>query len=214
MSDISVPPSVDCAFYKRAAETEGFFTLEEASLLIDTIVETPADANLLEIGSYFGRSTLFFVSAMKNGQHLFAVDAFINAGTYSGQNFRNLQSTLSQTPTTLLPMTLPAAFPHLKQYPFDVVLVDGDHSLLGVSQDICLSIELLKEGGTLLCHDVAVWFPAVPAFLNMLVDKGILGFVEKRRTLGKYVVLSRPTWITRAIPATTSQDQLPQPIAK
>jgi hypothetical protein len=133
-------------------------------------------------------------------QQPFAVDAFINAGTYSGHTYKALKNTLRGVPVTLLPLTLAAAVPHLQEFPFEVVFIDGNHSLLGFCQDVCLSLQLLRKGGILLCHDVAEWFPAVPALLTLLIDKGVLEFVEQRASLGMYIVKRKPTWLTRALP--------------
>jgi predicted O-methyltransferase YrrM len=185
--------------YERALATDGFFAETEAQLLISSIAGSPDDALMLEIGSYKGRSTLFAMSALRHRQRWMVVDSFSERAAYSGHSFWTLDQTLGRS-ITVIPTTIVEAFAHLRGRQFDLVFVDGDHSLLGVAVDVALSIALLKSGGTLLCHDVSDVFPGVLRFVELLVGAGVLlpdGAVE---TLARFRVRSRPTWLIDPAP--------------
>jgi predicted O-methyltransferase YrrM len=181
--------------YERALNTEGFFEVEEATLLMKAVTMMPSEAIMLEIGSYYGRSTLFALSALSPDQRWVVVDSFRDAASYSGHSFWKLAQTLTDNRISLLPMTLQNAFLHLPQQNFDLVFVDGDHSFLGVTQDLSLSIALLKPGGNLLCHDVCELFPGVEATINLLESLDVIKMVEKVGSLALFSVHSRPSWL-------------------
>jgi hypothetical protein len=99
-----------------------------------------AERAILEVSSYKGRRTLFLLATIQPGQRLFSVDSFRTAASYKG----------------------PFLFiPRLQAITYDVVFIDGDHSFMGVSQDLALGVELSCAGAILLCHDVTGLFPDV-----------------------------------------------------
>jgi hypothetical protein len=129
-----------CAMLARAERTDGFFDREEANFLMDAVASVSKGTAILEVSSYKGRSTLFLLAAIQPGQRLFSVDSFRTAASCKG----------------------PFLFiPRLQAITFDVVFIDGDHSFMGVSQDLALGVELSCAGAIPLCHDVTGLFPDV-----------------------------------------------------
>lgn len=186
---------INRVLYRRAVKTNGFFEKKEASLLMRAVMKASDEAVMLEIGSYFGRSTLFALSALKKNQRWIIVDSFREAASYSGHSFWKLTEALSDKRISLLPMTMREAYPHLLGRGFDLAFVDGDHSFLGVSQDVSLSIALLNLDGMLLCHDVCDLFPGVMATVELLQSAQVIELEEKVGTLTLFRVRSHPAWL-------------------
>jgi predicted O-methyltransferase YrrM len=187
---------VNRSLYLKAQETDGFFDVMEADFLIRTIHMMPGSAHMLEIGSYKGRSTLFALSALTKAQTWIVVDAFRTAAAYSEHSFWDLHRHLDDPRAIILPMTLANAYPHLDRIGMDLVFIDGDHSFLGISQDLALGISLCKDGALLLCHDYCDLFPGVVASLDNLVRLKILEPVESVKTLACFRVVLKPAWLT------------------
>jgi predicted O-methyltransferase YrrM len=185
----------DPILYGRAVKTEGFFDLGEADLLMQTVIDAPDDAKMLEIGSYYGRSTLFALSVLGANQRWVVVDSFRDAASYSGHTFWKLAETLSDPRVSLLPMTLRDAYPHLAWQALDLVFVDGDHSFFGATQDLALSIALLKPEGKLLCHDVCDLFPGIEATVRILKSLDVIKTEARAGTLELFSVRTRPSWL-------------------
>ena len=180
----------------RAEQTDGFFGRDEADFLMDAVASAPDGAAILEIGSYKGRSTLFLLAAMRPGQSLYSVDSFRTAAAYAGHSYSSLIAHVNDPRHHLLPMTLAEARHHLQPIAFDVVFIDGDHSFLGVSQDLALSVELSRPGAMLLCHDVGELFPGVQAATQALVSMAVLKERGRVSSLVAYRVAGRPSWLT------------------
>lgn len=196
----------DPFLYQKALETEGFFNEEEAQLLMRAISQVSSKAKMLEIGSYYGRSTLFALAALNSEQRWVVVDSFRSAAAYSGHSFWKLHNHVADSRIIILPMTLARAYRHLYGESFDLVFIDGDHSFLGVTQDIALSIALAAPGATLLCHDVCELFPGVVAAVEALQRANVLKQEECVGTLVRFRICDRPRWLID--PAVFRGDQL------
>lgn len=197
----------DPLLYAQALQTEGFFSEEEGQFLIRAVSEVPDDAVMIEIGSYFGRSTLFALSAVGPQQRWLIVDSFRCAAAYSGHSYWTLLERIPHPRAAILPMTLPQASSHLPHGAFDLVFIDGDHSFHGVASDVAVAVSLARQGAILLCHDYSELFPGVPLVLDLLQNAKVLRSVEMVGTLAKYEVLSRPSWLLD--PAVYRGGQLP-----
>jgi predicted O-methyltransferase YrrM len=180
----------------RAENTDGFFGRDEADFLMDVVTSAPADAAILEVGSYKGRSTLFLLAAMGPGQRLFSVDSFRVAAAYAGHSYSSLITHIVDPRHHLLPMTLLEARSHLRGISFDIVFIDADHSYLGASQDLALSVELSRVGASVLCHDVTECFPGVQAATQAFVSMAVLTELGRVSSLVAYRVMGRPSWLT------------------
>lgn len=182
--------------WDRALLTDGFFAEDEAELVRDEVRRLPKDATLLEVGSYRGRSSQFILASMTEEQELVCIDTFRSAASYGGHSYADLRDTLNDPRATVLPMSLRAAFRHLRGKGFSLALIDADHSYAGAVEDLCLVIALAASGSTLLCHDVdEELFPGVVAAIESLVTRQILETGPQVGTLGSFTVRGRPTWL-------------------
>lgn len=107
-------------------------------------------ANILEIGSYEGRSAIFFLEFMPKAR-ITCIDIFLDA--YEARFDQNLES-LSARMTKIKDRSMVALDALLvKHNKFDLVYIDGDHSRHGTFVNSVGSWPLLKTGGILIWDD-------------------------------------------------------------
>jgi predicted O-methyltransferase YrrM len=107
----------------------------------------PAKSNILEIGCYDGGSTYslanyanMLVTIDINNPPRFDVNNIKEVCPrymYIGMNSRN-----------------PDILRHIKDYTFDVIFIDGDHSYEGVAKDYQIYRQFLAPGGMIVFHDI------------------------------------------------------------
>ena len=153
------------------------------------------DGRALEIGSYFGRSTLFILAALGPGRELVAVDCFTEMGRCRGHTAAALLERLGDPRVTLIRTSMVRAIPLLAAELNSVALIDADHSSLGVSVDLALSIALSQPDGIVLLHDHTHEFPGVTMAASALVRSGVLVAIESVDSLTSFRVASRPSWL-------------------
>jgi hypothetical protein len=202
-----MPRNGDPKLYDQALRTEGVFTEQEAQFLIRAVSEAADDAVMLEVGSYFGRSTLFALSVLGPRQRWIIVDSFRTAAAYKGHSYWSLRETISHPRAEILPMTLLQASAHLPHGTFDLAFIDADHSFFGVAADLAVALSLTRKGATLLCHDYSRNFPGIPLVLDMLESAKVIRRIEIVGTLARYEVIDRPSWLVD--PAVFRGGQLP-----
>lgn len=110
-----------------------------------------AGVDVLEIGSAFGYSTVALALA---GAKVVAVDPHNWLDSY-GQMVANLSYYQVTSRVEILREDSRAALPRLAEEGrgFDLVWIDGDHAADMVAHDVEWGLKLLREGGTLACHD-------------------------------------------------------------
>jgi predicted O-methyltransferase YrrM len=187
------------ALYHNAITTAGFFSENEASLLIDSVAMAGEGALMLEVGSFMGRSTLFALSAISDSQRWIVVDSFQSAAAYTGHSFWQLDSALAGH-ATILPATFVEAYPHLRERRFDCVFIDADHSFRGFATDVALALALLRPKGLLLCHDVTEVFPGVALVVEALIRAGVLQEEVRVESLVRFRAALRPSWLVEPEP--------------
>jgi len=105
-----------------------------------------AKGNILEIGVRDGASTSAFLTGLElAGGHLYSVDVQPCGHLFSGHpqwTFIHLNSIEFQKVIAQIP------------YELDIILIDGDHSKVGVLTD-CEYLRQLRPGGMALFHDIA-----------------------------------------------------------
>lgn len=192
---MALPPldrdTVDPGLYRRACATEGYFTLNEASLLIRAIQSSGPSPTYLEIGSFRGRSTMFALAAMPRLGRIISVDAFV----YAEHPPSELRATLSDPRVSILEGTTMNNWTALSGCRPDVVLVDADHSFAGVTLDLALVLALAPLGSLLATHDVSDRFPGVKAAVAALAGYGVLAHPERADDLVVWTVRRRPGWL-------------------
>ena len=142
--------------------------------------------NLLEIGSYEGRSALFFAYLFKN-IHISCVDTWSGSDEHKNTNFKLIEDNFDENIKFLKDNQLLTKFKmtsdnffNQNAAKFDFVYVDGDHSKDQVLKDLNNSWSALKSNGFLLVDDYMWWYyknlennPAssVNIFINNNIDQ-------------------------------------------
>jgi hypothetical protein len=169
---------------QRAAaegEREWYFPDDVAGWLTETEGRALADLArgkaVLEIGSYFGRST---VCMAQTASHVHAVDPFDGRATNSPQYcFPTFMEHLCKhgllDKVTACVGTSAQVVPQLQDR-FDFVFIDGAHDKASVLEDTRLARAVLKPGGCIAYHDYAD------------TDKGVIEAVDELVAAGARIV--------------------------
>ena len=120
--------------------------------------------NLLEIGSYEGRSAIFFANIFKESK-LFCVDTWSGSDEHENINFKSIEDNFDHNVKFLIKnqslskfkMTSDNFF-NQNTKKFDFVYVDGDHSKDQVLKDLKNSWSFLNSNGFLLVDDYMWWY--------------------------------------------------------
>ena len=141
---------------------------------------------LLEIGSYEGRSALFFLDLFKITK-ISCVDTWSGSDEHKDINFHAIENNFDlntksfKEKKTLLKfkMTSDEFFKQNKNK-FDFIYVDGDHAKDQVYKDLINSWSILNSNGFLLIDDYMWWYfkdlkknpaSAVNSFINKYFDQ-------------------------------------------
>jgi len=115
----------------------------DAEFMYDTISKLPDVGNLLEIGTGYGHSAVFF-SQLKPGWTIYTVDGYGEYGTvpqffkhkeFSAQGFIDTKSYLNSRGLLNIVQIVGNSNTLEWNYPVDVVFLDGDHTLHGLTDD-------------------------------------------------------------------------------
>ncbi len=131
---------------------EGWLTPSEGELLQLHARACPADAAIVEIGSYEGKSTLRLAAGSRegNGARVYAIDPHLE-GSWEAL-LRNLRVHGVDDFVTPLRMTSEEAARDWDR-PIGLLFVDGDHSRAAVALDWKLYSPHLIEGAVVAFHD-------------------------------------------------------------
>ncbi len=120
--------------------------------------------NLLEIGSYEGRSALFFAHIFKNAE-INCVDTWFGSDEHSDTDFKKIESNFDKNVRHLINnkklikyKTTSDNFFVKNNKTFDLIYVDGDHATKQVLKDLRNSWSFLNNNGFLLIDDYMWWF--------------------------------------------------------
>jgi predicted O-methyltransferase YrrM len=133
--------------------------LEQMIEWVNNISPT-SEMRMIEIGSYVGESTLMFA---KNFKEVVSVDPYINDYDLSDDACHYapfdkvyaefLKNTLSIPNIKSIRDTSENTFPILNQQQWDMVYIDGLHTVDGVYYDITHYKSIVKPGGFVCGHD-------------------------------------------------------------
>ncbi len=150
--------------------------LEDMIKWINTIRPTK-EMRMVEIGSYVGESTVMFAEHFKE---VISVDPFVNDydpndlscayAPFEEVYKEFLKNTLSYSNIKSIRDTSSNAFQFLKNYEWDIVYIDGAHTLEGVWYDIEHYKTIIKPGGFISGHDYG-WGNIRHAIGQLLDDK-------------------------------------------
>lgn len=150
---------------RQAMCVPGFMSKSELGWLYDR-----AEGNVVEVGTYYGRSAVAIASKLKqNGGFLTCVDPWQDFVSEGGKLIKGSQAFVpfqANMETLALPVTWirgrsPDVASRWQDGSLDMVFLDGDHSVEGVTADIKNWRGKLKPGGLLCGHDYLIERPGV-----------------------------------------------------
>ncbi len=183
------------------ADVQGWMTPGQASTLYDSAVNCPDDSQIVEIGSFQGRSTIVLASAADPSIRVIAIDP--HAGNDRGPQEIDGFAAEADDDHAIFNKNLADAgvtdrVQHLRMFSDDahgevtgeigVLYVDGAHRYAPARADIASWGARVADGGTLLIHDS---FSSIGVTLAILRE---LAFGSKFRYVGR----SRSMTIYRA----------------
>jgi predicted O-methyltransferase YrrM len=112
-------------------------------------IPSNAKLNILEIGSYEGRSTIWFCNRFKNSK-ITCVDIFVKDKEANFNN--NIKETKIEHRITKVKGVSWKALKKVDDK-FDIIYVDAGHTVQEAMTDLCLSWPMLKVGGILIFDD-------------------------------------------------------------
>jgi predicted O-methyltransferase YrrM len=150
--------------YKYIDSVHGWLsTAEQTALLHFPVLVDHLDGEIVEIGSFKGKSTISlglgskYISEKK--RTIFAIDPFLSNGGYFNY-FNEFQSNIQR-------FNLGSYVSPIKKFSQEALLdcpekisalfIDGDHSYLGVKRDIELYAPRVVPGGIIAFHDYTVY---------------------------------------------------------
>jgi len=156
--------------------------------------------NMLEIGSYEGRSAIFFLKNFSNS-NITCVDTWSGSDEHNSVNFElieknfDLNTSFYQSNNLLIKYKMTSNdFFQKNDKHFDLIYVDGDHSCDQVKIDLVNSWNVLKNGGFLVLDDYMWWYykdlkknPSTP--INNFIKENILKF--SKLTIWHQVIIQK-----------------------
>jgi predicted O-methyltransferase YrrM len=170
------------------------------------LVKALEPANILEIGSHVGGSTVHIGAAMSPGSSLITVDIHdVNDAPAAAwraaclpRSPRQMLSELNESLDVRFVKSDSVAFLDRTDQRFDLIFLDGDHSTEVVLEELPRSLRILKTNGVILLHD---YFPhGQPLWSNGNVVPGPFEATEKLRKQGtklKVIPFGTLPWTTK-----------------
>lgn len=164
--------------YRRETESiPGMIAPESADILYALCLTQDVQGDVLEIGSWQGKSTSYLGRAVKDSRNgrLFAVDHFRgnvgkeglyrvgreDLGDLRGRFDENMARLELDHIVTTLASPSKEAYTVLVGQAFRFLFIDGDHTETGVQQDIELFCPLVLPGGLVVFDDFDNTFPGL-----------------------------------------------------
>lgn len=159
-----------------------------AELYDQIVLEAPPEGfRIVEIGVWFGRSTIYLANRIKeSGKDIafYAVDNFKGSAehqetvaelkaqgtTVYKEYINNLKLCEVQHYVTTLPKSSATASKQFEDGSLDVVFIDGSHEYAHVKQDIKLWLPKVKPGGLIAGDDYGSWPGVTKAVDELLPD--------------------------------------------
>ncbi len=201
---------------------DGWMSSDQAERLYNAAAATRAGEQIVEIGSFRGRSTIVLAGAAPEGVAVIAIDP--HAGNDRGpQEFEGYEAEASQD-HVVFNANLAAAgvadrVRHVRAFSdaahgeveggIDVLYIDGAHRFAPARADIRDWGARVVPGGTLLIHDSFSSLGVTLAILRELVPGTRFRYVGRSRSLTEYRADLDPTGRSRVSNALRQCAQLP-----
>ena len=181
---------------------KGMISHRAGEELFSLVYMQSLSGNVVEIGSFQGKSTFFLGSAVKlsgNGK-LFAIDHF--KGNIGKEKFykvgksdlsdleegfkNNIERFFLNDTVTLYNESTETAIKYIEDASVRFLFIDGDHTAAGVSKDLKLFRRKLKSGAIIAFDDYAPSFPGVIDVVNKFI---ISEKINKKYLIGRTLVI-------------------------
>jgi predicted O-methyltransferase YrrM len=184
--------------FQAMRATPGWFDEAEGELLLSATLHAASAerdcCNILEIGSYCGRSTIVLagaVQAVAPSARVWAVDPHEGEVGAADQRLHTGEPTLEQFRRNLTFAGVAGVVETVVRRSYDVewhrpihmLLLDGLHDFANVSRDFLHFEPWLADGALILFHDYATYYPGVMAFVDHLLVQGSYRFLEQAGSL-------------------------------
>jgi len=141
---------------------EGWFSMAEAQLLFDTVVDSKAKV-VVELGAFHGRSTLVLSEAvLQTGGRVTSCDAWPEEFTSMEHYLSNLRRGTAMTRVDPVRGDFARAARMFDDNSVDLLFFDGRHDKNDDTRVLAAWLEKVKIGGWFLSHDyVNAMYPCV-----------------------------------------------------
>jgi predicted O-methyltransferase YrrM len=198
------PPAFDDTLV-AVADVAGWMTDAQARLLWERAARVPGGGQIVEIGSYHGRSAIVLARAAADDVEVVAIDPHAgndrgpqeirgsaNEGERDHQAFlRNLERAGVQARVRHLRLPSQAARQEVPR-PIDLLYIDGAHRYQPARDDIRVWGASVATGGTILIHDAFCSVGVTGAIVTELLTSRDVRYVGRVGSLAEY---------RRAVPA-------------
>jgi glycosyltransferase involved in cell wall biosynthesis len=176
----------------RMRTIDGWFAEEEGDLLLATarqaLLELGRDLPLVEIGSYFGRSTVLLGEVARvcgKGSRVVAIDPHQGVVGARGQKLERLLPSYEVfrrniAAAGLSELVEPVQRPSQEvtwKGPIALLLIDGLHDYQSVARDFHHFDVHLPVGGYVAFHDYASYYPGVRTLVDEVASSGLYDWV-------------------------------------
>lgn len=149
----------------------GWLAAEEGRRLGYLASQVPNSQAIVEIGSFYGRSTGFLAAGSRAGHQarVFAVDVWKHGG---GCELEVFEAFLAQASLRQMVQPLPGRSTEVSQWwnlPIGLLFIDGAHDWENVKADFESWMPHLSAGGWLAVHDYHPAYPDVKRFMDLRV---------------------------------------------
>jgi predicted O-methyltransferase YrrM len=120
--------------------------------------DTDKRVNILEIGSFEGKSAIFFLTFFKESK-IYCVDTWLGSNELNNHNFDLVEKTFNSNIQNFASrivkckMSSDFFFKNNKNLRFDLIYIDGSHYYKQVYRDAINSLKILKPGGIIIFDD-------------------------------------------------------------
>ena len=170
--------------FNKLKEIQGWLDYEEADLLICSVLkacmELKPPHNIVEVGSYHGKSTVLLgsvVKAFSPTSKVYAIDPHEGVVSAINQGVQSLPPSLYMFKMNIANAGLSEIIELIKDCSFNVswekpisfIFIDGLHDYANVSRDFRHFAKFIRPGGYVAFHDYANHYPGVITFVNEIL---------------------------------------------
>jgi predicted O-methyltransferase YrrM len=207
-ADRSRPLLFTLPVLERMRSIAGWLDDDEADALLAaaaSVISTNSAARLVEIGSYCGRGTVVLGSAVQHlsdEAHVYAIDPHDGVLGARDQDLISVPPSYDILCSNLarfqLARHVSAVCARAPDVPWDdtdlidLLLVDGLHDYASVSADFAHFAPHIRNGGLVLFHDCAAYFPGVQILVDELRRSGAYGLCAQVNSMAVLEKLGVP----------------------